>query len=167
MVTAYRSDRDGTLVVLSPTANPQETEHHKTLWSGRSMVPKCYSRVGRDPAMFGYSSLWSRDMKNLQVGRDVIVARVRLKLNLSSGRHADAIVRSVIDSIADVIRENIDTEGFELKLPSFGKFVVRHKLGRLRRIPLTGRMQLTSNKRKVKFIPLSQFRDLENWSKKE
>ena len=60
-----------------------------------------------------------------------------------------------------MIRENIDTNGFVLKLPSFGKFEVRHKTGKLRKIPLTGKVQMTAEKRKVKFTGLSEFRELE------
>ena len=64
-----------------------------------------------------------------------------------------------------VIRDNIDTDGFELKLPGFGKFVVRHKRGKRRLIRLTGKIQLTADKRKVKFLPLAKFRELEAWPK--
>jgi nucleoid DNA-binding protein len=64
-----------------------------------------------------------------------------------------------------VIRENIDVNGFTLKLPSFGKFKVRHTQGRVRKIPLTGKTQMTDDKRKVKFIPLSNFRELEKTEK--
>jgi nucleoid DNA-binding protein len=73
------------------------------------------------------------------------------------------LVRVVTDSIVQVIRENIDTNGFELKLPSFGKFIVRHKQDKRRLIRLTGKIQLTADKRKVKFHPLAKFRVLEAW----
>jgi nucleoid DNA-binding protein len=102
-------------------------------------------------------------MKNPQVGRKAVAALVRTKLNLPSDRQADHLVNTVTDSIVQVIRENIDTNGFELKLPSFGKFVVRHKRGRRRLIRLTGKIQLTADKRKVKFLPLSKFREMEAW----
>jgi hypothetical protein len=41
------------------------------------------------------------------------------------------VVNIVLDSMREVIRENINVDGFELKLklPSFGKFVVRHRQG--------------------------------------
>jgi nucleoid DNA-binding protein len=67
----------------------------------------------------------------------------------------------VLDCIGAEIAENIDTYGFTLKLPSFGKFEVRHKQGKMRKIPLTSKTQITADKRKVKFIPLSSFRELE------
>jgi nucleoid DNA-binding protein len=96
-----------------------------------------------------------------QVGRDTIAARVRAGLNLSSDREADNIVRTVLDCIMAQITDNIDTDGFTLKLPNFGKFEVRHKQGKMRKIPLTGKTRMTANKRKVKFLPLSNFRQLE------
>jgi nucleoid DNA-binding protein len=101
------------------------------------------------------------DRKQLVVGRETITSRVRIALNLSSDREADNIVNVVTDSIVAVITENIDIDGFTLKLPSFGKFKVRHTQGRVRKIPLTGKTQMTADKRKVKFIPLSNFRELE------
>jgi len=102
-------------------------------------------------------------MKNPQVGRGTVAALVRTKLHLPSDRQADHLVNTVTDSIVQVMRDNIDTDGFELKLPSFGKFVVRHKRGKRRLIRLTGKILLTADKRKVKFLPLSKFRELEAW----
>jgi nucleoid DNA-binding protein len=99
--------------------------------------------------------------KGPRVGRDVVATLVRQALNLSSDREADNVVNVVTGSIVTVIRENIDTNGFVLKLPSFGKFEVRHKTGKLRKIPLTGKVQMTADKRKVKFTGLSEFRELE------
>lgn len=100
-------------------------------------------------------------VKGPQVGRDVVATLVRQTLNLNSDREADHVVCVVTDSIVTVIKENIDTNGFTLKLPSFGKFEVRHKTGKLRKIPLTGKVQMTADKRKVKFSVLSEFRQLE------
>ena len=84
---------------------------------------------------------------------------------MTSDRQADHLFNTVTDSIVQVIRDNIDTDGFELKLPGFGKFVVRHKRGKRRLIRLTGKIQLTADKRKVKFLPLAKFRELEAWPK--
>jgi nucleoid DNA-binding protein len=61
-----------------------------------------------------------------------------------------------LGAIVGEITENINTDGFTLKLPSFGKFEVRHRQGKLRKIPLTGKPQMTADKRKVKFFPLSK-----------
>jgi nucleoid DNA-binding protein len=104
-------------------------------------------------------------MKNPQIGRGTVAALVREKLNMTSDRQADHLVNTVTDSIVQVMRDNIDTDGFELRLPSFGKFVVRHKRGKRRLIRLTGKIQLTADKRRVKFLPLAKFRELEAWPK--
>ena len=101
------------------------------------------------------------DCRQLLVGRETVTMRVRKVLNLSSDRQADNIVKVVLDSIVAEIGENIDTDGFTLKLPNFGKFRVRHTRGKMRQIPLTGKVQMTADKRKVKFISLSNFRELE------
>jgi nucleoid DNA-binding protein len=99
--------------------------------------------------------------KELPAGRETVAARVREALNLSSDREADNIVNVVIDSIVAVMKENIEVDGFTLKLSSFGKFEVRHKQGKVRKIPLTRKIQMTADKRKVKFVRLSNFRELE------
>ena len=99
---------------------------------------------------------------NAQVGRETIAARVRAALSLCSDREANNVVNTVTDSIVAEIAENIEVNGFTLKLPSFGKFEVRHKQGKMRKIPLTGKTQMTADKRKVKFFPLARLRELEN-----
>ena len=96
-----------------------------------------------------------------QVGRDVVATLVRKELGLSSDREADNIVNVVTDSILAVLTANIEVDGFTLKLPSFGKFEVRHKQGKMRKIPLTGKVQMTSDKRKEKFVPLARLKELE------
>ncbi len=88
------------------------------------------------------------DRRQLVVGRETVTARVRQALNLNSDREADNVVNIVMDSIVAVITENIDEDGFTLKLPSFGKFKVRHTKGKIRKIPLTGKTQMTADKRK-------------------
>ncbi len=72
--------------------------------------------------------------------------RVRAVLNLSSDREADHTVRAVLDCFVSEIAENIDVNGFTLKLRGFGKFEVRHKEGKMRKVPLTGKTQLTADK---------------------
>lgn len=66
------------------------------------------------------------DRRQLVAGGDGIAARVRQALNLSSDREANLVVNTVTDSIVAEISANIDIDGFTLKLPSFGKFKVRH-----------------------------------------
>jgi nucleoid DNA-binding protein len=94
-------------------------------------------------------------------GRATVTARVLKVLNLSSDRQGDNIVNVVPESIVGEIEENIDTDGFTLKLPNFGKLKVRHTQGKMRKIPLTGKVQMTADKRKVKFMALFNFLELE------
>jgi len=85
-----------------------------------------------------------------------VAALVREKLNMTSDRQADHLVNMVTDSIVQVMRDNIDTDGFELKLPSFGKFVVRHKWGKRRLIRLTGKIQLTNCRQTQSEVPAAR-----------
>jgi hypothetical protein len=56
---------------------------------------------------------------------------------------------------------NLGTNGFTLKLGSFGNFSVRHKPGILRKIPFTGETLLTKDRRKVRFVSLGALRQCE------
>lgn len=99
--------------------------------------------------------------KGPQEGRDVVATLVRAKLNLTSDREANNVVNVVTDAIVATLTTNIEVNGYTLKLPGFGKFTVRHKQGKMRKIPLTGETKLTADKRKVKFTALSEIRELE------
>jgi nucleoid DNA-binding protein len=121
--------------------------------SSQSFAPELKTFVVANSSSYSESV----NRRQLVVGRETVAARVRLGLNLRSDREA------VIDGIVAALRANIEIDGFTLKLPSFGKFEVRHKQGKMRKIPLTGKTQMTADKLKVKFVPLSNFRDLEKW----
>jgi len=56
---------------------------------------------------------------------------------------------------------NLEPDGFTLKLGSFGKFSVRHKPGILRKIPFTGETILTKDRRKITFVSLGNLRHRE------
>jgi nucleoid DNA-binding protein len=94
-------------------------------------------------------------------GRAAIAAKVRVALDLKSDLAAQETVKAVTNAIVAVIGENIEKDGFVLRLPKFGEFVIRHKKGAMRKIFLTGNTQQTADKRKIKFRPLSQLRSLE------
>jgi nucleoid DNA-binding protein len=96
------------------------------------------------------------------VRRDVVATLVRQALNLSSDREANNIVNVVTASIVSVLTAHIEIDSFTLKLPRFGKFEVRHRKAKMREIPLTGKIQMTADKRKVKFIPLARLGHLEH-----
>lgn len=94
-------------------------------------------------------------------GRDELVARVQLALALLTKKEAEFIVDTVIGSLEATLLNNLETDGFYLKLGSFGKFSVRHKRGILRRIPFTGKTILTLDRRKVRFVSLGSLRQCE------
>jgi len=82
-------------------------------------------------------------------------------LSLPTKKEAEHIVDAVIGSLEATLLNNLGTDGFTLKLGSFGKFSVRHKPGILRRIPFTGETILTKDRRKVRFVGLGSLRQSE------
>ena len=82
-------------------------------------------------------------------------------MNFSTKKEAEHIVNTVISCIEQTLLNNLGTNGFTMKLNSFGKFSVRHRPGMLRRIPFTGETRLTKTKRKIRFISLGMLRQLE------
>ena len=94
-------------------------------------------------------------------GRDELLARVRQALALSTKNEAEQVVSGVVRSLEETLLNNLSTDGFTLKLGSFGKFSVRHKSGILRKIPFTGETILTKDRRKVTFISLGELRQRE------
>ena len=91
-------------------------------------------------------------------GREKLVARVRQELTLPTKKEAEIIVETVVAALEATLLNNLGSDGFTLKLGSFGKFSVRHKLGILRKIPFTGETILTKDRRKVRFISLGRLR---------
>ena len=94
-------------------------------------------------------------------GRDELATRVQQALMLPTKKQAEQIVDVVIGSLEATLLNNLGTDGFTLKLNSFGKFSVRHKRGILRKIPFTGETILTKDKRKIRFVSLGALRQLE------
>jgi nucleoid DNA-binding protein len=94
-------------------------------------------------------------------GRDELAARVQRALMLPTKKQAEQIVDVVIGSLEETLLNNLGTDGFTLKLNSFGKFSVRHRPGILRKIPFTGQTILTKDKRKVRFVSLGVLRQCE------
>jgi nucleoid DNA-binding protein len=90
-----------------------------------------------------------------------LAARVQQALALTTKKEAEHVVNVVIDGLEATLLNNLGTDGFTLKLGSFGKFSVRHKTGILRKIPFTGATILTKDKRKVRFVTLGSLRQCE------
>ena len=94
-------------------------------------------------------------------GREELVTRVQQALLLPTKKEAEHVVNVVIYGLEATLLNNLGTNGFTMKLGSFGKFSVRHKPGILRKIPFTGKTILTKGKRKIRFISLGALRQSE------
>jgi len=95
------------------------------------------------------------------LGGEELAARVQQTLALPTKKEAEHVVNTVIASLETTLLNNLGTDGFTMKLGSFGKFSVRHKPGILRKIPFTGTTILTKDRRKVRFVSLGALRQCE------
>jgi nucleoid DNA-binding protein len=94
-------------------------------------------------------------------GREELAVRVQQALALPTKKEAKMVVDTVVAALEVTLLNNLASDGFTLKLGSFGKFSVRHKAGILRRIPFTGETILTKDRRKVRFVSLGSLRQCE------
>jgi nucleoid DNA-binding protein len=94
-------------------------------------------------------------------GRDELAANVQRALALPTKKEAEVIVETVVSALEATLLDNLGTNGFTLKLGSFGKFSVRHKAGIVRKVPFTGETILTKDRRKVRFVSLGSLRQQE------
>jgi nucleoid DNA-binding protein len=94
-------------------------------------------------------------------GRDELTARVQQALALATKKEAEMVVDTVVAALEATLLNNLGTDGFTLKLGSFGKFSVRHKPGIRRKIGFSGETIRTKALRKVKFVSLGSLRQRE------
>jgi nucleoid DNA-binding protein len=94
-------------------------------------------------------------------GRGELVVRVQQALALATKKEAEHIIDVVIGGLEATLLNNSGTNGFTLKLGSFGKFSVRHKPSILRKIPFTGETMHTKARRTVRFVSLGALRRAE------
>jgi nucleoid DNA-binding protein len=66
---------------------------------------------------------------SVKKGRDELVSGVQQVLALPTKKEAEVIVNAVVSCLECTLLHNLATDGFTLKLKSFGKFSVRHKPG--------------------------------------
>jgi nucleoid DNA-binding protein len=95
-------------------------------------------------------------------GRNELALRVQQALMLPTKKEAQHIVNVVVGCLETTLLNNLASDGFTLKLNSFGKFSVRHKRGILRKIPFTGKTVLTKDKWKIRFVSLGALRQCES-----
>jgi nucleoid DNA-binding protein len=93
--------------------------------------------------------------------------RVQLTLNLSTKKEAQSVIQAVITALEETLIDRLDSNGFSLKLGSFGKFEIHHRPSIYRKIPFTGEMKLINPKRKVQFVALGKLRSLEEVTQNE
>jgi nucleoid DNA-binding protein len=91
-------------------------------------------------------------------GREELAKRVQQMLGLPTKKEAEMVVDTVVAALEATLLNNLETNGFTLKLGSFGKFSVRHKAGIRRKIGFSGETIQTKRLRKVKFISLGNLR---------
>ena len=90
-----------------------------------------------------------------------VLDKVRTALSLNSRAEAEVVLGAAIRALEETLAENIASDGYYIKVGSFGKFSIRHRLGTVRKIPLTGETKMTRTKRKVRFVALGRLRQLE------
>jgi nucleoid DNA-binding protein len=94
-------------------------------------------------------------------GREELAARVQQALALPTKKEAERVVETVVAALEATLLNNLGTDGFTLKLGSFGKFSVRHKPGIWRKIGFSGQTIQTKTRRTVRFISLGALRQRE------
>jgi nucleoid DNA-binding protein len=94
-------------------------------------------------------------------GRDELSERVQRALSLPTKKEAEHVVNTVIASLETTLLNNLGTDGFTLKLNSFGKFFVRHRPGIVRKLGFSGETIRTKMLRKIKFVSLGALRQRE------
>ena len=94
-------------------------------------------------------------------GRDELAVRVQGALSSPTKKEAEMVADAVIAALEATLLNNLGTDGFTLKLGSFGKFYVRHKPGIRRKIGFSGETIQTKALRKVKFVSLGSLRQRE------
>jgi nucleoid DNA-binding protein len=90
-----------------------------------------------------------------------LAVRVQTALSLPTKKEAEHVIDAVIESLETTLLNNLGTDGFTLKLGSFGKFSVRHKPGIRRKIGFSGETIQTKMLRKIKFVSLGLLRQRE------
>lgn len=91
-------------------------------------------------------------------GRDELAVRVRTALSLPTKKQAEHVINAVIGSLETMLLNNLQTDGFTLKLNGFGKFYVRHRPSTTRRVGFSGKTIQTKPCRKIRFISLGALR---------
>ena len=99
--------------------------------------------------------------KSSKEGREELVMRVQVALNLATKKEASDLANVLISCLEDTLVEHLAEDGYYLKLNGLGKFIVHHRPPIRRRIGFSGEIRDLPVKRKVKFTGLGKIRQLE------
>ena len=99
-------------------------------------------------------------MASSRIGLEILVDKIAKTWQVSK-KKARGMLDMFLGCLEATLLENIESDGFAIKLNKFGKLTVRHRAASLRKIPLTGEIKMTSRKRKVKFVTLGKLREQE------
>ena len=99
-------------------------------------------------------------MASSRIGLEILIDNVAKTFKFSK-KKARGVVGMWVSCLEKTLLDNLDTDGFSIKLFKFGKLTIRHRAASLRKIPLTGEIKMTSRKRKVKFVTLGKLRENE------
>ncbi len=94
-------------------------------------------------------------------GREELVLNVQTALSLATKKDAERVVKTVIQSLEATLLNNLETDGFTLKLNGLGKFSVHHRPSIQRRIGFSGQTIQTRVRRKIRFVSLGVLRQQE------
>jgi nucleoid DNA-binding protein len=120
-------------------------------------------QIGTNPREYDSTAL-ERDLKQMRTstgGRDELAGRVQRALSLPTKKEAEHVVNAVIGSLETMLLNHLGSDGFTLKLNSFGKFSVRHRPGIVRKLGFSGETIRTKMLRKIKFVSLGALRQRE------
>jgi nucleoid DNA-binding protein len=90
-----------------------------------------------------------------------LAMRVQAVLSLATKKEAEVLVNTFVSCLEDTLLEHLADDGYYFKLNDFGKFTVRHRPSRSRKIGFSGETREIPPKRKVKSIFLGKLRRLE------
>jgi nucleoid DNA-binding protein len=99
--------------------------------------------------------------KSSREGREELVQRVQAALSLATKKEAAYLVNILVSCVEDTLVQHLSEDGFCLKLNGIGKFTVRHRPSRSRKIGFSGETREIPLKRTVKFLTLGKLRRLE------
>jgi len=96
--------------------------------------------------------------KSSKEGREELALRIQAALNLATKKEAAYLANVLVSCLEDTLVQHLAEDGFCLMLTGFGKFIVRRRPARSRKIGFSGETREVPPKRRVKFIILGKLR---------